>query len=228
MDILARGYPMLSPLLMRPMTMLMVMDQGPRSTPSGLRKSAQFPRRSTLPSLGVPRSQGNSVPQLVVVSSRYHGVLWQNPDCCPGCSQGNMFSWAPLICYCQSCCWCTSCEAASYFEDHAISLFFPSFARQSSQWILTHGYIVLEACLWCLNLFPCLGIEMIGWNGIIVTTGIKWKFVQYNAKQYSWFFFIFKLFIKKKHSVAKCIHWIFWGDIHWKDVFIKFLRNHPL
>ena len=75
MDILARGYLMLSPLLMRPMTMLMVMDQGSRSTPSGLRKSALFPRRSTLPSLGVPRSQGNSVPQLVVVSSRYHGVL---------------------------------------------------------------------------------------------------------------------------------------------------------
>ena len=70
MDILARGYLMLSPLLMRPMTMLMVMDQGSRSTPSGLRKSAQFPRRSTLPSLGVPRSQGNSVPQLVVDSSR--------------------------------------------------------------------------------------------------------------------------------------------------------------
>ena len=75
MDILARGYLMLSPLLMLPMTMLMVMDQGPRSTPSGLRKSAQFPRRSTLPSLGVPRSQGNSVPQLVVVSSRDHGVV---------------------------------------------------------------------------------------------------------------------------------------------------------
>ena len=64
--------------------------------------------------------------------------------------------------------------ASSYTDTHlrcqhqqAHYSFWPHFTWQSSQGFLTPNIMVLQACLWCLQLFPCLPSMPCQWLSII-------------------------------------------------------------